>query len=111
MSLKSFNAFMAKVNAEETLRNELKQANPDGMTIDSLAAVAAQHGFSFDAQDVSNELSEKDLDLVVGGYSFDPGSTRLGTNELGAVGGSSLLDKVTPTNFKVSPGALVFKFW
>lgn len=30
MSLESFNAFMAKVNAEETLRNELKQANPDG---------------------------------------------------------------------------------
>lgn len=67
MSLESFNAFMAKINAEETLRNELKQANPDGMTIDALAAVAAQHGFRFDAQDVSNELSEKELDLVAGG--------------------------------------------
>ncbi|MBK7423520.1 MAG: Nif11-like leader peptide family RiPP precursor [Propionivibrio sp.] len=70
MSLKSFNAFMAKVNAEETLRNELKQANPDGMTIDALAAVAAQHGFHFDAQDVSNELSEKELDLVAGGMDI-----------------------------------------
>lgn len=68
MSLESFNAFMAKINAEEALRDELKKANPDGLTIDALAEVAAQHGFHFDAQDVSNELSEKELDLVAGGH-------------------------------------------
>jgi len=77
MSVESFNAFMAKINGDETLRDELKKANPDGMTIDALTAVAARHGFGFDAQDVNNELSEKDLDLVAGGYAFDPGKTRL----------------------------------
>ena len=110
MSLESFNAFMAKINAEETLRNELKQANPDGMTIDALAAVAAQHGFHFDAQDVSNELSEKELDVVAGGYSFDPGSTRLGTQKLGAAGGSAFTIKGDFQNMSFQPGGvLIFK--
>ena len=100
MSLKSFNAFMAKVNAEETLRNELKQANPDGMTIDALAAVAAQHGFHFDAQDVSNELSEKELDLVAGGMDIIGPLRNVGSLSSSKfnTGGASILDKHIPSN-------------
>jgi predicted ribosomally synthesized peptide with nif11-like leader len=75
MSLESFNAFTAKVASDEALRDSLKTSHPDGLSLDELAAVAATHGYAFDASSVGQELSDNDLDKVAGGIIIIGGKT------------------------------------
>jgi predicted ribosomally synthesized peptide with nif11-like leader len=72
MSNESFRAFMAKVQKDEGLKQELRAAGgADGMSVEAVAAFAVRKGYEFKVQDVSSELSDKQLDAVAGGL-FNP---------------------------------------
>ena len=73
MSSESFKQFLAKIEQDAGLSQELRTASGEfGMPVEALAAFAAGKGYSFTAEDVSTapstgELSEASLDAVVGG--------------------------------------------
>jgi predicted ribosomally synthesized peptide with nif11-like leader len=79
MSLDSFNAFAAKVAADESLRDSLKAAHPEGLSLDELSTAAASHGYAFDPASVGQELADKDLDSVAGGIIIVSGIQALRT--------------------------------
>jgi predicted ribosomally synthesized peptide with nif11-like leader len=68
MSSESFKAFMTKVTADQGLREQLRAAGGDaGVSPQALADFAKGQGYSFTAEDVTGELSDKDLEGVAGG--------------------------------------------
>lgn len=68
MSNESFKAFMTKVVEDPGLREQLRAAGGDaGVSAQALADFAKGHGYSFTAEDVTGELSDKDLEGVAGG--------------------------------------------
>ena len=72
MTSESFKAFMAKVQKDESLKRELRAAGgAAGMPVEAVAAFAAGKGYQFKVADVSNELSDKQLEAVAGGL-FNP---------------------------------------
>lgn len=80
MTIESFQAFMARLAEDQSLRDELRSRGPSGLTFEELAAAATERGFSFTAADVTGsadgELSEDALEKVAGGsggFSFDFG--------------------------------------
>ena len=93
MSEEQLKAFIAKVQADASLQQQLKAA-ADG---DEVIIIARKAGFSINVEDVASfkgidrELSEEELEAFAGGYpgAFDPGF--LGKN-IGRVA-ASLADK------------------
>lgn len=68
MSNDAFKSFMAKVQEDAALQDELRAAGcKTGMSADALVAIAAKRGYAFKIEDVSDELSEGALEAAVGG--------------------------------------------
>lgn len=68
MGTKSFNAFVAKLQEDESLREEIRAAGTeDGIHVDDLSSIARAHGYEFTVDDVSEELDDAQLDSVAGG--------------------------------------------
>jgi predicted ribosomally synthesized peptide with nif11-like leader len=68
MSSESFKAFMTKVTSDQGLRDQLRAAGGDvGVSTQALADFAKARGYSFTVADVTDELSDKDLEGVAGG--------------------------------------------
>ena len=69
MSQKSFSAFRAKLDADESLREEMSRAlGPNGTTED-VVAFARARGYDFNPEELKTalELSDDELDSVSGG--------------------------------------------
>ena len=79
MSLESFEAFMTRIGQDETLRQELRDEAPEGMTFDQLAQAAAARGFAFSAADITgaHELSDAELAGVAGGIGSSSGLLKM----------------------------------
>lgn len=85
MSSDSFKAFMAKVEADQGLREQLRAAAGDtGLPVQALAEFAKGHGYAFTAEDVTGELSDTQLEGVAGGILIGLNQPLLG-------------DKLSPT--------------
>jgi predicted ribosomally synthesized peptide with nif11-like leader len=100
MSVESFNAFMAKVEEDQQLRDKLRAAGGDvGLPVQALAEFAGRHGYSFTAEDVTGELSDAQLEGVAGGMGrMITGPTRFD------------YDKISPTlSVKSMDSGLMFK--
>ena len=68
MSGESFKKFMEKVQEDESLKQELRAAgSASGMPVEAVVAFAAGKGYDFKVEDVSSELTDKQLDSVAGG--------------------------------------------
>lgn len=68
MSSESFKKFMEKVRSDEGLKTELRAAgSAAGMPVEAMVAFAAGKGYDFKVEDVSSELTDKQLDAVAGG--------------------------------------------
>jgi len=99
MSSESFKAFMTKVTADQGLREQLRAAGGEaGLSSQALADFAKGHGYSFTAEDVTGELSEKELEGVAGGIL-------IGLNQ------PALMDKQSPFSVLRSGSEFVFKFF
>ncbi len=100
MSNQSFRAFMTKVAADPGLREQLRAAGGDtGVSAQALADFAKGQGFSFTVADVTDELSDTDLEGVAGGIL-------IGLNQPLAFG-----DKLSPTFSVLRSGSdFVFKW-
>jgi len=68
MSMQNFQTFMAKLSEDSALRDELRNAAPEGMSPEQLAQAAVARGFAFEAKDVTGSLEDADLDAVAGGH-------------------------------------------
>jgi predicted ribosomally synthesized peptide with nif11-like leader len=110
MSTESFKSFMARVSTDPALRDSLRAAAPDGMSAEQLAQAGATHGFKFAASDVTDELSEADLEGVAAG-AIDTHIKHEGI-KFGALGGLNQnafkFFKWTPSG---STGGFLFKFF
>jgi predicted ribosomally synthesized peptide with nif11-like leader len=70
MSSESFAAFVARLDEDKALREQLRAAGGDqGLRVEALADFAKAHGYEFTADDVTGELSEKQLEAVAGGLA------------------------------------------
>jgi predicted ribosomally synthesized peptide with nif11-like leader len=70
MSRESFKTFMAKVQQDKGLRQELRAAGGEaGMPAEAIVAFAADKGYEFKVEDISSELTDAQLDSVAGGMS------------------------------------------
>lgn len=68
MSTESFKAFAARLREDPGLQDEVRSASGDeGISVETLAALAEGYGFHFTVEDVSNELSDAQLEGVAGG--------------------------------------------
>lgn len=64
----SLEAFLANVQNDESLRNELRAACGDTDTsVEALVAFAASKGYEFEVADFGGELTDQQLDAVAGG--------------------------------------------
>ena len=101
MSTESFKKFMAKVQQDEGLRKELRAAGgAAGMSAEAVAAFAAGKGYEFKVEDISNELTDKQLDSVAGGVTWGDPHVSLSTQFL----------KIDGLTTYLSAGSLMFKF-
>jgi predicted ribosomally synthesized peptide with nif11-like leader len=99
MSNESFKAFMTKVAADPGLREQLRAAGGEaGLSSQALADFAKGQGYAFTAEDVTGELSDKDLEGVAGGIL-------IGLNQ------PTLTDKLSPFSVTRTALDLVFKFY
>ncbi len=74
MSTESLKAFLAELESDEALREELKAAGDEhGVPADAVAAAAAARGYEFTVDDISSELEEAELEGVAGGYDLVAG--------------------------------------
>lgn len=81
MSNGSFKAFASQLQQDEALRQEVQDASDqNGIAVETLARIAAGHGFTFTADDVSNELSDAQLEGVAGGLARSLGRMDLTTS-------------------------------
>lgn len=103
MSNASFKAFMAKVDQDAGLRETLRAAGGDsGLPLQAVAEIAAGQGYSFTAADVTGELSERQLDGVAGGLSFNLSGSPISHEGI----------KLTNTSsYSLVGSSFVFKFW
>jgi predicted ribosomally synthesized peptide with nif11-like leader len=68
MSNESFKLFLAKIENDTGLRQEIRAAGGEaGMPVEAVVAFAAAKGYDFKVEDVSNELSDAALENVAGG--------------------------------------------
>ena len=81
MSQETFKSFMKKVEHDEGLKQELRAAGCEtGIALGTLVTIAGGKGYVFKAEDVSNEVSDQQLDSVSGGaYEFYVKLERPGT--------------------------------
>ena len=113
MASQTFKAFLVRVQDDKTVRKALLAAGADqGMPLEALRAFAEKHGYQFEAEDVTNELSERQLDAVTGGLSM-PGMT--GGTLLNGLANTSppgpLTFQINTLSIYQSPsGGLMFKF-
>jgi predicted ribosomally synthesized peptide with nif11-like leader len=71
MSSESFKSFIAKIQNDEGLKNEFRAAGGDaGMPVEAMVAFAAGKGYDFKVEDVSGDLTDKQLDSVTGGALY-----------------------------------------
>jgi len=71
MSSESFKSFMAKIRNDEGLKNEFRAAGGDaGMPVEAMVALAAGKGYEFKVEDVSGDLTDKQLGSVTGGALY-----------------------------------------
>jgi len=82
MSLSGLKAFLAQVDADESLRRDLARSGPDGVPLEALALIAAARGFQVDLAGLKDELSDAALDAVAGGTggSAVPVDVAIGTH-------------------------------
>ncbi len=76
MSLESFEAFVQKLQHDESLQKELREQLGDpaqGMSAEGLRRFAAAKGYDFSVDQIKGELSDKQLDTVAGGVTFNFG--------------------------------------
>lgn len=91
MSGQSFTAFAEKVQQDAGLRERLEaEAGEHGIPFDTVARIAAGEGYEFAVEDLGGELSEEQLDSVVGGGGFASVRTVLPSQG----GGGALFPKV-----------------
>jgi predicted ribosomally synthesized peptide with nif11-like leader len=71
--MESYKAFTAKIGEDPALRQEMIEAGgADGMSVETLASIAAGYGYEFTARDVSHELSDDQLEAAAGGrFAFN----------------------------------------
>ena len=107
MSNESFKKFMAKVQNDQGLKQELRAAGgAAGMPVEAVVAFAAGKGYEFKVEDVSSELSDQQLNSVAGGINWGDGS--LGSATAGL---PSPYHKVDGLNtYLTSAGNLMLKF-
>ena len=75
MSNESFKKFMEKVQNDQALRQELRAAGGEaGMPVEAVIAFAAGKGYEFKVEEVSSELSDRQLNSVAGGINWGDGS-------------------------------------
>jgi len=68
MSSETFKKFMEKVQSDQGLKQELRAAGgAAGMPVEAVVAFAAKKGYDFKVEDVSTELTDKQLDTIAGG--------------------------------------------
>jgi predicted ribosomally synthesized peptide with nif11-like leader len=68
MGNNSFKMFLAKIQNDESMKQELRAASGETtMPVEALIAFAAGKGYEFKVEDVSSELSDAALDNVAGG--------------------------------------------
>lgn len=68
MRNEAFETFLAKVQNDESLRNELRAAGGEtDMPVEALVAFAASKGYEFKVADISGELTDQPLEAVAGG--------------------------------------------
>jgi predicted ribosomally synthesized peptide with nif11-like leader len=71
MSSESLKSFIAKIQSDEGLKNEFRAAGGDaGMPVEAMVAFAAGKGYEFKVEDVSGDLTDKQLDSVTGGALY-----------------------------------------
>lgn len=79
MSGEAFKAFVAKVAEDQGLRDKLRAAGGDvGMSAQALADFAKGNGYTFTAEDVTGELSDRQLEGVAGGILIGLNQPALG---------------------------------
>ncbi len=75
MSRESFEAFVKKMQQDESLQKELREqliGDPaQGVNVEEFTKFAASKGYDFNAEEINGELSDKQLDTVAGG-AFNP---------------------------------------
>jgi len=70
MSSDAFQAFLKKVEEDEDLRRALDGASGEkGIPAETFLAMAAERGYEFTVDDVSDELNDAELDAVAGGLA------------------------------------------
>lgn len=72
MSRADFARFVSTLNADESLRNELRErlgGSGDKIPAQDLIAFANDHGYGFTLEDANDELSEAQLEGVTGGLT------------------------------------------
>jgi len=107
MSNESFKKFMAKVQTDQGLKQELRAAGgAAGMPAEAVVAFAAGKGYEFKVEEISNELSEQQLDSVAGGINWGDGS--LGGAAAGLPGSYHKVDGLS--TYLTSAGNLMLKF-
>lgn len=103
MSKKTVLAFAQRIESDASLRAAIKAIDPAGkaQALADLTAIATRFGFSFSAAELElglDELSEMELDTVVGGGATVSGTTTggvssVGTSPVSSIQGLNLLIK------------------
>ncbi len=77
MSRESFEAFVSKLQQDESLQKEFREqlGAPESASAEDLQKFAASKGYQFKVEDVTGQLSDKQLDAVAGGRSDGGGAT------------------------------------
>jgi predicted ribosomally synthesized peptide with nif11-like leader len=100
MSSESFKQFMAKVQNDQGLKQELRAAGgASGMSAEAVVAFAATKGYAFKVEDVSSELTDQQLDAVAGGLQPPDGITA-----------NQPPDALKLNNYLSVTGKVIFKF-
>jgi len=108
MSSESFKTFLAKVQHDEGLRQELRAAGGEaGMPVEAVVAFAAGKGYEFKVEEVSSELSDRQLNSVAGGINWGDGSLSSTTGGLP----SSYLKIDLMSTYPPDPGKQMIKFY
>ncbi len=78
MSRESYEAFVNKLQQDESLKKELHEQLGDpeqGVSAEGLSKFAASKGYEFNVDEIKGELSDKQLDSVAGGAIYLKWST------------------------------------
>ncbi len=86
MSRQSLEAFIKKLQQDESLQKELREQLGDpeqGVSAEGLSKFAASKGYEFNVDEIKGELSDKQLDSVAGGTLYIKLSTSDKTSSIG----------------------------